>query len=204
MDLAADDVEVFEEQDLLVDEVVQPFAVEHDAFAHPRDATSDFQELVELLGIFDDQIPARGVLKQECHLLRAVGRIDAGDDTAHALDAEVRVDPLLVVFGEDGGDLAPLQPQCGESQADRPGGVEERRPGMALPDAEVFFAVGRAVAQRPAAREKQLGKGVAAVHEISILADAGRGAVHRRHHDLQVLRRFQRLSPRGLTVRAPR
>ena len=213
---AADFVKLVQEQDLPVGEVVQPLPVEHDALPHLRHPIANLEKLVQLLRVLDEQEPAFGIPEQERDLLGGVGRVDAGDDAAHALDAEIRVDPFLAVLGEYRDHLPPLQPQGGEAEADRTRGIEKFGPGIALPDAEMLFAVGRAPRQRSAAVKEQLGKGVAAIHETGLFADFGVSAVrpcirclagktaHSRPHDLQVLRRFQRLSPRGLAVCAPR
>ena len=174
---AADPAKLVQEQNLSVGKVVQAFPVQHDALPDPLNPVADFEELVQLLRVLGDQEPAVGVPEQERDLLRTVGRIDAGDDTAHALDTEIRVNPLLVVFREHRDHLAPGQAQRGKPQADRPGGVEELRPGAALPDTEMLFAVGGPPPQRLAAAKEQLRKGVAAFHETGNFVDTGVGTV---------------------------
>ena len=126
---------------------MQAFAVEHDALRHLRHPVADGQELLELLLVLDDEETALRVRQQVRDLLGAVGGVDAGDDAADALDAEVGVDPLLAILGEDRDYLPPLQPERREPQADGAGGVEEGRPRVTLPDAERLLAVRGALAE---------------------------------------------------------
>ena len=212
MHLVADLVEFIKEQDLLVGEFVQPLAVEQDAFPHPGNPVADVQEFFQLFGVLGDQETAFRVGEQECQLFRAVGRVDARDNSAHALDAEIGVDPFLVVFRENRDHLAPFEPERGKAEADCPRGFQIVRPGMALPDAQHLLPVGGAWPERPATFEEQFGQRVAAID------DMGRGAVralrrlagplrrgaHGRVYDRHVFLRFQRRSASGPACRAPR
>ena len=47
MHLNADLVEVVEEQDLLVGKIVQPLAVDQDAFPHPGNPVADLQKFFQ-------------------------------------------------------------------------------------------------------------------------------------------------------------
>ena len=169
-----------------------------------------------MLVVLDDDKAASGIPEQEGELHGAVCGVNAADDSADALDAEVGVDPLLPVFGEDRDDVAPLQSECYQRHADGAGRLEEGLPGMALPDAEGLLAVCGTRALGKAAMQEQLWQRVAAVDEPGALARVGvrrdDAPVHGigwvgRHLPVtypQDFRRFQRRSPRRPGCSAPR
>src|SRR5690606_40516669 len=131
-----------EEDDLFVLEVVQALPVEDDDLLEARHLAAHRQELVELLVILDEQETAVGIVDQISELGGRIRGVDAGRDAAHTLHAEVGVDPLLAVFRQDRDDLAALEAECEQAEADQPGMLVEIGPGGGQPDAELLPAGG--------------------------------------------------------------
>ena len=197
--------ERIEEDDPVVGELVQPVAVEHHAHLQGRNPVADLQDLVELFVVLHDDEPAARMAQQVFDLRSAVGGIDAGDDPADALDADIGVDPLLPVFGEDGHDLASLQPEVDETHADGAGGVVKVGPRVAAPDAEHLLAMGRARSHLAAPEKEEFWQGVAAVDQAGPLFRHDFPEFRSTHVRYpQDLRRFQRRSPRRPRCSAPR
>ena len=195
---------------------MQPVPVHDHAIQQIGNLVANLEKLVELLIVLDDQEPALGVAQQERQLLRAPGRVDAADDSADALDAEIRVQPLLVVFREDRDHAAPPETQVAESQADRTGGFQEFLPGVALPDPEMLFAMGNPSIHCLAAAKEELRQRIAAVDLaasvptvrcIAYPVSGSRNSPRSVQGDppyRQVFRRFQRRSPLRPSWPAPR
>src|SRR5690606_3248537 len=73
------------------------------------------------------------------------------------------VAPLLAVFRQDRDDLAALEAECEQAEADQPGMLVEIGPGVGQPDAELLLAVGDLCAVLLAVLAEQLGQRIAAV-----------------------------------------
>ncbi len=142
-------------------QVAQALHVEHHDLAQPRQLRPDFQRLVELLFVLDEQHHGAGVFAQVLDLARCVGRVDAIGHTGAAHDGQVGQDPFDQGVGQDGRTFTTLKPQAQEPAADlahRLGGLV---PGPAVPDAEVFLAQPDLGAARCDCVPEQLGHGFA-------------------------------------------
>ena len=168
-ELPAHAVEIVEEDHTVVGEIVQALAVEHDGLGEPRHRLLDREELVELLVIFEKQEAAVGIVDEIFELLGRVRRVDARRYPADRLHAEIGVDPLLVVFRQDRDDLAALQAERQEAEADEPRMLVEIGPGIGEPDAVILLAMRDLGAVGVAALAEQLGQRVAAIEEIRSL-----------------------------------
>ena len=146
--------------------VIEPFQtvhVEYNDQTQIRDPRFDFEELVELLVVLDEQRLQTGVGDNVLALGRRVGLVDAGDSPAQTLAGHVGVDPLLAVLGQNADPAAPAQPPGGKPASHRRDRLAVVVPAEAVPDAQMLFHVRGLVTQHAGPREEKLAQRVAAV-----------------------------------------
>lgn len=166
---------------------------------HPRQPVPHLQILVQLLFVFHKQDGRRGIRQRILKLAGLIGGINPVDHAAGQQDAHIGKDPLLVGLGQDRGHIALLKPLVHQSRADLAGRCRKIGPAMGFPDPQFLFAHGDAVAPLRHARAEQFGDAVMPVDGDDTALDA---PVHHAH--LQVLRIFQRFSPRTPASDSPR
>ncbi len=196
-DAVAQLVEFVQEHHHGVLEITQALAVEHDHFLQGGHLVAHGQVLVELLVVLHEQEGGAAVVDQVGELLGAVGGVDTVTDAAGAGDTQIAIQPLLVVLAEDGNRLAAFQAQRQQCHADGAGVFVIVEPAVALPDAQILFAVGDALAPFQALLAPEFDHGVATVEK-------GRSGIGCSHHQRQVFFRFQRFSGRSSPADWPR
>ena len=196
-DAVAQLVELVQEHHHGVLEIAQALAVEHDHFLQGGHLVAHGQVFVQLLVVLHEQEGGAAVVDQVGELLGAVGGVNAVADAAGAGDAKVTVEPFLIVLAEDRHRLAPFQAHRQQRHADGAGVFVVVPPAVALPDAQVLFAVGDALAPFQALLAPEFDHGVATVEK-------GRSGFGCSHHQRQVFFRFQRFSGRSSPADWPR
>jgi len=153
---------------------------------------ANFQDLVELLLIFNKQQAAARVLQDVLQLTRRRGGVDAVADQAHALGAHVDVEPFGSVFGQNADHLTAFKPQRLHGQAGCPHAGKVLGPCGALPQAALLVAQGRLIGPGATALAKDFGRRIFAQIRDGGGSVHGVCGVHGVRFQRQVLRRFQR------------
>jgi hypothetical protein len=138
--------ELLERHHLRIREAVQPFHVEDDDPDELRAALPDLQDLVELLLVLGEEEACAAIVDDVLDLACRVGRVDAVGDAADRHRAEVRVEPLGAVLGDDGHHVPRLEAQGDEPEPDLLRAQAVLAPRDRAPDAEMLLAHGRGVA----------------------------------------------------------
>ena len=136
---------------------MQTFTLDDDHLDQARHSVPDFEKLIKLFVVFDDQEPAFGVVDQIFQLTGGIRGVDARANTANALHTHVGVHPFLVVFRQDRNHFAPLEAKRHKPKADAFCAGVVVRPRMGPPDAKGLFAHRGAVAQFLASFAEKLG-----------------------------------------------
>ena len=123
---------------IVVDDVLQAAA-----------AGSHAQELVDLLLILDDGEASLGVLDDVLHLALDGVLVDRHRDTAQCLRGHHRPVELRAVVADDRDAVAAREAERGQAQRDQASLLEVPRPGIGLPDPEVFLSDGDLVGTTP-------------------------------------------------------
>src|SRR5207247_3654570 len=114
--------------------------VEHDDLHEPRAARAYLENFVELLLVLGEEEPAAAVVDDVLDLPRGVGRVDPVRHPAGAERAEIGVEPLRAVVGEDRDHVARAEPEAHETEPDVSDLLAVLAPADRPPDAEVLLA----------------------------------------------------------------
>src|SRR5690606_29477841 len=91
-------VELIEEDHLVVGKVMQTVPIVNDHLQKTWQLVANREKFVQLFVIFDEKKATIGVVDEVFELRGRVGGVDTGGNATDALDAEIGVDPFLVVF----------------------------------------------------------------------------------------------------------
>jgi hypothetical protein len=183
-----------ERHHLIVAEVVEPVHVEHEDLHELGAAGPHLENLVELLLVLREEEAGAAVVDDVLHLPRRVGGVDAVGDAARRDGAEIGVEPLRTVVGDDGHHVARPQPEGDQPEGDPADPVAVLAPGDGAPDAQALLAHGHLLPALLHHLAEEPGQGVLP------LDGAGRSGGGHRH----IFFRFQRRVPRMLSSLMPR
>jgi len=167
---AAELLEGIRRHHLRVVELAHTAGVHHDDVAQVGAPVTDGEGLVELLLVLGDEHDGAAVAEQVLDLGRRARRVHADGDRADALRAEVGVEPLRTVVGEDRDPITSPHAELdeGDTDARRPLGV--LAPGHLLPATEALVAQGDAA--RCVRRPREQAPGQRRGHAGTSLQDA--------------------------------
>ena len=193
-----------ERHDLGVAEVVEPFHVVDDDLHELGTARAHLQDLVELLLVLGEEEAGAAVVDDVLDLPRRIRRVDAVGDAADRQGAEVGVEPLRAVVGDDRHDVPGLEAERDQPEPDVPGPLAVLAPGDGTPDSEVLLPHGHLVAALPDDMTEQLGQGILPVHGEDTPIDGGPRSFHRTRGNAHALLLIDMVSNRTPSKTSPR
>jgi len=96
--------------------MTQAFHVKYDDLFQLRQILTDFEDFIQLLFVLADVELGLAVSHNVFHLLRGIRSIDAHADAAGALGPQIAVQPLRIVFTDDGHPIAFLHAELMKGQ----------------------------------------------------------------------------------------
>ena len=175
-----------------VGKAAQTFTVHDHNAMQLRALRANFQDLVELLLVFNKQQAAARVQQDMLQLARRRCGVDTVADHAHALGPHVDVEPFGSVFSQYADHLPAFNPERLHRQASGPSAGKVFGPCGALPQASLLVAQGRSIGPGATALAKDFGRRVFAQIRNGGGSVHGVCGVHGVQFQRQVLRRFQR------------
>jgi hypothetical protein len=183
-----------EVQHLRIAEAVQALQVVHDDLDELPTAGADLQDLVELLLVLGEEEAGAAVVDDVLDLARRVGRVDPVGDPAHREGAEIGVEPLGTVVGDDRHHVAGAETEGDETEAGVARALAVLAPADRAPDPQVLLAHGDPVAALAHHVPEEGGQ-----RGLSVHGEAAPGVAHR-----HIFLRFQRRVPRTPVSLMPR
>ena len=159
-ELPAGRLEVIEGGELRLAVMPQPARVDEADALQPRALRQDFQQLVDLLLVFDDGKADFGVLEHEGHFGRHGILVERHGHAAQGLRSHhgpVQARPVVADHREA---VAALESQRSEAAGENADLLRDLGPGPGLPDAEVLLAERRPGRPYPGLVQQQARKGV--------------------------------------------
>ncbi len=138
-----------ERHHLGIAEPAEPLEVVDEDLHEGRTAVAHREDLVELLLVLGEEEARAAVVDDVLDLARRVRGVDAVGDAADGQRAEVRVEPLRAVVGDDRHHVARPEPQRHQPEPDVPGLEPVLPPGDRPPDPEVLLPHRHLVAALP-------------------------------------------------------
>jgi hypothetical protein len=166
-------------QHLVIAEIVQSFHVVDDDLHQFGTAPADLKDLVQLLLVLREEEARPAVVHDVLDLAGRVCRVDAVGDAADGQGAEVRVQPLRAVVGQDRDDVARPQAEGDQPEPEVPGPLAVLAPADGAPDPELLLPHGDLVPALGHDVPEQLGQGILPVHSKHPTLDRSSSPFHR-------------------------